>query len=46
MSFITLDFPREVLEIGSDGQKGYRRLVKDWESLERYWRGKNGIGNV
>ncbi len=46
MSFITLDFPREVLEIGSDGQKGYRRLVKDWESLERYWRGKNGSGNV
>ena len=46
MSFITLDFPREVLEITSDGQKGYRRLVSDWESLERYWKGKNGSGDV
>jgi hypothetical protein len=34
MAFITLDFPREVLEIGADGEKGYRRLVKDWNELE------------
>jgi len=46
MAFITLDFPREVLEIGADGEKGYRRLVKDWNELERYWKGKNGSGNV
>ena len=46
MSFITLDFPREVLELDSDGHKGFRRVVKNAEELESYWRGKNGSGNV
>tara|TARA_R100001509_G_C4842693_1_gene207216 strand:- start:4 stop:1110 length:1107 start_codon:yes stop_codon:yes gene_type:complete len=46
MSFITLDFPREVLELNSDGNKGFRRLVKNSDELESYWRGKNGSGNV
>jgi|TARA_R100001198_G_scaffold58132_1_gene33410 hypothetical protein len=44
--FIELDFPREVLEIGSNGQKGGRYCVRDWAELERYWKGKNGSGNV
>ena len=46
MTFITLDFPREVLEVDSDGQKGFRRVVKSAEELESYWKGKNGSGNV
>jgi hypothetical protein len=46
MTFITFDFPREVLEIDYDGVKGYRRVVKNADELESYWRGKNGSGNV
>jgi hypothetical protein len=46
MSFVIFDFPREVLEIGIDGLKGFRRVVKNAEELESYWRGKNGSGNV
>ena len=36
MSFITLDFPREVLEIASNGKQGGRYCVimdRDWETL-------------
>jgi len=46
VAFIPLDFPREVLEITSNGGRGWRRLVKSSEELERYWRGKSGSGNV
>ena len=46
MSFIELDFPREVLEISSGGKHGGRYLVKNWGELERYWKGKNGSGNA
>lgn len=46
MSFITLDFPREVLDVDSDGNRGFRRLVRDEQELSRYWEGKNGSGNV
>ena len=46
MGFISLDFPREVLEIASDGKQGGRWCVKNWAELEKYWRGKNGSGNV
>jgi hypothetical protein len=47
MSFVPIDFPREVLEIsGTDGSRGFRRMVKNAEQLESYWRGKNGSGNV
>ena len=46
MAFISLDFPREVLEIASDGKQGGRYSVKNWDELEKYWRGKNGSGNV
>ena len=46
MPFIELDFPREVLEISSGGKHGGRYLVKNWEELERYWKGKNGSGNA
>ena len=44
--FIQLDFPREVLEMGSDGQSGGRYCVNNWDELEKYWKGKNGSGNV
>tara|TARA_R100001510_G_scaffold3027_1_gene2323 strand:+ start:127 stop:1230 length:1104 start_codon:yes stop_codon:yes gene_type:complete len=46
MAFVPLDFPREVLEIGSDGKQGGRYIVRSWTELERYWRGKNGSGNA
>lgn len=46
MSFIPLDFPREVLEIASNGIQGGRYLVRNWNELEKYWKGKNGSGNV
>ncbi len=46
MSFIHIDYPREVLEIGANGQKGYRRIVNNSKELESYWTGKNGIGNI
>tara|TARA_R100001509_G_scaffold28595_1_gene15092 strand:+ start:1331 stop:2443 length:1113 start_codon:yes stop_codon:yes gene_type:complete len=46
MPFIELDFPREVLEIGHNGRNGGRYLVRNWDELERYWKGKNGRGNA
>lgn len=46
MGFITLDYPREVLDVDSEGQGGFRRLVRDEQELMKYWKGKNGIGNV
>tara|TARA_R110001583_G_scaffold19862_3_gene77113 strand:- start:2732 stop:3823 length:1092 start_codon:yes stop_codon:yes gene_type:complete len=46
MAFVPIDFPREVLELASSGQRGWRRLVKNNEELEKYWSGKNGSGNV
>lgn len=46
MAFLTLDFPREVLDIQTSGDKGYRRLTPDRASLERYWEGKNGLANA
>ena len=42
MAFIPIDFPREVLELASSGQRGWRRLVKNNQELEKYWSGKNG----
>lgn len=44
--FVELDYPREVLEIGMNGQRGFRRIVHNAQDLERYWKGKNGLGNV
>ena len=44
--FIDIDYPREVLEIGTSGQKGFRRIVHNEKDLQKYWRGKNGLGNV
>ena len=46
MGFVRLDFPREVLEIGSNGAQGGRFIVRSWDELERYWKGKNGSGNA
>jgi len=46
MAFVPLDYPREVLELSSNGDKGWRRIVKNADELESYWRGKNGSGNV
>ena len=46
MPFVPLDFPREVLEMASNGQQAGRYIVKSWNELERYWKSKNGSGNV
>jgi len=46
MVFVELDYPREVLEIGFNGRKGFRRIVHNAKDLENYWKGKNGLGNV
>lgn len=46
MAFIPIDFPREVLELPSGGERGWRRIVRTAEELESYWRGKSGSGNV
>ena len=46
MSFITIDYPREVLDVDSNGNRGFRRLVRNEQELNKYWSGKNGIGNV
>ena len=46
MGLLTLDFPREVLDIQASGAKGFRRLVSNSGELERYWEGKNGLANV
>ena len=37
-----IDFPREVLELPSNGARGWRRIVHNADELERYWRGKSG----
>tara|TARA_R100000152_G_C6778519_1_gene209286 strand:+ start:1496 stop:2599 length:1104 start_codon:yes stop_codon:yes gene_type:complete len=44
--FIELDFPREIMEIGSQTGRVGRFLVRSWDELERHWKGKNGSGNV
>ena len=44
--FIELDFPREILEMGSQTGRAGRFLVRDWDELERYWKGKNGSGSA
>jgi hypothetical protein len=44
--FVPIDYPREVLELSSNGSKGWRRMVKNADELESYWRGKSGSGNV
>jgi len=47
VSFVPIDFPREVLVLSSiEGIMGYRLLVKNEKELESYWRGRNGSGNV
>jgi len=46
MPFVQFDYPREVLDIGSNGEKGFRRLVSNSNQLSNYWEGKNGSGNV
>ena len=46
MTFVPLDFPREVLELPSNGERGWRRIVHTPEELESYWNGKSGSGNV
>lgn len=46
MPFVPIDFPREVLELPANGERGWRRIVKDSDELQQYWRGKNGSGNV
>lgn len=46
LPFVYLDYPREVLEIGSNVQKGYRRIVNNSDELKKYWNGKNGISNI
>jgi len=46
MGFILIDYPREVLELPANGERGWRRIVKNSEQLESYWKGKNGSGNV
>ena len=46
MGFIPIEYPREVLELPINGERGWRRIVKDSDELESYWRGKNGSGNV
>lgn len=43
---ITFDFPREVMELSTDKGKGFRKLVRNNEDLERYWAGKNGVSNA
>lgn len=46
MSFIKFDFPREILELSSEMLHGGRFIVRNWEELERYWKGKNGRSNA
>lgn len=46
MPFVPIDYPREVLELPSNGERGWRRIVNNAEELESYWAGKNGSGNV
>ena len=44
MSFVQLDFPREVMELSETGNGG-RWVVNDWNELESYWKDKNGRGD-
>jgi hypothetical protein len=46
MPFVPIDFPREVLELPANGMKGWRRIVRNADELQQYWKGKNGSGNV
>ena len=43
---LMLDFPREVLHINTDGGRGFRKMVSTYADLEKYWRGKSGLGNA
>ena len=46
MSFIPLDFPREVLHISTAGGLSGRKIVRSPSELEKYWEGKSGISNA
>ena len=43
---ITFDFPREVMELSTEQGKGFRKIVRSDNDLERYWAGKNGVSNA
>tara|TARA_R100000030_G_scaffold78939_1_gene61899 strand:+ start:9950 stop:11056 length:1107 start_codon:yes stop_codon:yes gene_type:complete len=43
---LTFDFPREVMELGSGKGRGFRKIVRNSNDLERYWAGKNGVSNA
>lgn len=43
---LTFDFPREVMELGTEKGRGYRKIVRNSGDLERYWAGKNGVSNA
>jgi hypothetical protein len=43
---ITFDFPREVMELGNEKGRGFRKIVESSSDLERYWEGKNGVSNA
>jgi len=43
---ITFDFPREVMELGNENGRGFRKIVRSSGDLERYWAGKNGVSNA
>jgi len=43
---ITFDFPREVMELGNENGRGFRKIVRNSLDLERYWAGKNGVSNA
>lgn len=46
MPFVKFDFPREVLEVSEGGKHGGRYIVRDYDELQRYWKGKNGGSNA
>jgi len=43
---IVFDFPREVMELSPERGRGYRKIVRNNNDLERYWTGKNGVSNA
>lgn len=43
---LVFDFPREVMELGNEKGRGFRKLVRTDEELERYWSGKDGVSNA
>ena len=43
---IVFDFPREVMELSTEKGKGFRKLVRSNQDLEKYWAGKNGVSNA